>query len=185
MTGISRVIYYGRLMSVALSDSIDLSRESVQGLRLTQSVSLSQLPRLVEALRAGHELPADALCAKVQCHVEIGNDGDKGVVVRARISAPLTTTCQRCLGPMTFTATLSPKWRSGKLPDGDFELGGEPIRLIDWVEDELLLALPAIPKHADRADCEASTTEYLTASDEVPMRTPFADLKKMLDERKD
>ncbi len=172
-------------MSVALSDSIDLSRESVQGLRLTQSVSLSQLPRLVEALRAGNDLPPDALDANVECDVEIGSDGDKGVVVRAGIKAPLFMTCQRCLGSMTHTATLSPKWRSGTLPDGDFELGGEPIRLIDWVEDELLLAIPAIPKHVDRADCETGTAEYLTESDEAPMRTPFADLKKMLEGRND
>ncbi|MFK8014851.1 MAG: DUF177 domain-containing protein [Gammaproteobacteria bacterium] len=166
-------------MSVALTDSIDIARVAANRLHLTQSVSLAQLERLVETLGLGQ----DAAATLVDCELDVGSDGADGVKVTGSVKTRWPLTCQRCLERFDDAIALSIEWRSGALPDGDFELGGEPIRLIDWVEDELLLALPAIPKHADRADCEAAATKYLTASDGPPMRTPFADLKNMLDEK--
>ena len=150
-------------MSVALTDSIDIARVAANRLHLKQSLSLAQLPRLVEMLGVGED---DSLSdVPVDCELDVGSDSEvgvkvEGVKVTGRVSTRWPLTCQRCLERFDDKVELSIDLRSGTLPDGDFELGGEPIRLIDWVEDELLLALPSIPKHADRADCEKAATKY-------------------------
>jgi uncharacterized protein len=170
-------------MSVALTDSIDLGREAARGRYLTQSVSLSQLPRLVEAFGLDEQAVAGA--KPLECELELSRAQDGTVRVEGKVAVEAQLACQRCLGDLQLPLALSVAWRSGALPDGDFELSDEPVRLIEWVEDEVLLALPSIPKHADQAQCASVTRKYMTDSEAevVPMRTPFADLKNMLESK--
>lgn len=170
-------------MSVALTDSIDLGREAARGRYLTQSVSLSQLPRLVEAFGLDEDDVASA--EPLTCELELSRTQDGAVRIAGKVALQAQLACQRCLGRLELPLALDVAWRSGALPDGDFELSNEPVRLIDWVEDEVLLALPSIPKHADQAQCASVTRKYMTDSEAeaVPMRTPFADLKNMLESK--
>jgi uncharacterized protein len=73
-------------------------------------------------------------------------------------------TCQRCLGPLRHEVELSvklvvvPESAEGTLPPGyeAWELpegGGPPPRLRGLIEDEVILSLPLIARHADRRDC--------------------------------
>ncbi|MFK7885984.1 MAG: DUF177 domain-containing protein [Gammaproteobacteria bacterium] len=172
-------------MSVALTDSIDLKREAARGRHLTQTVSLAQLPRLVEAFGLPDVALEDA--SPLDCDLELSCTEDGMVRVRGEVGITARLVCQRCLGSYDYPLALKVAWRSGALPHGDFELNDEPVRLIEWVEDEVLLALPSIPKHVDRSQCGTGTQKYMTDSEveKVPMRTPFADLKNMLEANSD
>lgn len=168
-------------MSVALTDLIDLNREAARGRHIMQSMSLAKLPRLVEAFG----LDDAALAAKrdLRCELALARTEDGTVRVSGEVEIVAPLICQRCLDGMDHPLKLNVAWRSGALPDGDFELNDEPVRLIDWVEDEVLLALPTIPKHADQTLCASGTRQYMTdpETEEAPMRTPFADLRNLLE----
>ena len=65
-----------------------------------------------------------------------------------------------------------------RLPDGYEPLlvAGEPISTSELIEDEVLLAVPAIPLHADGAgDCEMAYSNSGAAQRE----NPFAVLKQL------
>jgi uncharacterized protein len=172
-------------MSVALTESIDLLQVASSGQRIAEQVSLAQLPRLVEALDSLGAQRTDEAGTTVDCRLELSCDSDGTVRIRGRLGTRWSLVCQRCLESFVDPVSLRVNWRSGTLPDGDFELGDEPVRLIDWVEDELLLALPPIPKHRDRKQCGQIARDYLVATEEAPLRKPFADLKNMLNDRRD
>lgn len=173
-------------MSVALTESIDLLQAASSGQRVVEQRSLAQLPRLVEALASlGGQGSIDE-SQPVDCALTLSRDSDGVVRIRGQIETRWNLICQRCLESFDQTVSLRVNWRSGDLPDGDFALNEEPVRLLDWIEDELLLALPRIPKHRERQQCGQIAKDYLVATDEkAPMRTPFADLKKMLNDRRD
>jgi len=111
------------------------------------------------------------------------------------IAGTIHLQCQRCLNPMDFNINvdLSVAFLASEF-DGE-KLGGEyepyivtdtPIMLSDIIEDELLLALPAIPKHKDSQCSEQLPLKALNKSDtelsEVEKDTeinPFSVLKDL------
>lgn len=165
-------------MSVALTEPVDVRAEAARERSANQRVSLSQLPRLVEALH--EEADRDGTV-----HVELALrlDESRRVCIDGRLRGDLIIRCQRCLGPLDLPVDVTLALRSGALPDGDFELADEPARLLDLVEDELLLALPDVPTHTDLAACGPDATRYLVDAGEpqAQTKTPFAGLKDLLD----
>jgi len=105
--------------------------------------------------------------------------------VRGTIEGELTLVCQRCLNRLRFPVDL--KFRLGivsseaemdRLPDGYEPLlvSGEPIQTLAMIEDELLLAIPAIPLHADgTGECEMGYRNPSLPEQE----NPFAVLKQL------
>jgi len=105
------------------------------------------------------------------------------------LEADVVMSCQRCLKPvrrkvasqsqLVFAPEDAPE-----LP-GDYEaIGGDP-RMVDFaalVEDELLLALPLIPRHeADETCAPPAGGEIATGETQATeMRRPFAGLKDLL-----
>ena len=106
--------------------------------------------------------------------------------------------CQRCLGPLWHQVELSvklvvvPERVEERVPPGYEawevpEDGGPPPRLRGLIEDEVILSLPLIPRHADRRDC--GELSPLLAGGEADERTegataerenhPFAVLKSL------
>jgi uncharacterized protein len=82
--------------------------------------------------------------------------------LRGTIEGGLSLVCQRCLKPLRFPLELS--FRLGivtsetdidRLPQGYEPLlvSGEPLKTIDVVEDEILLAIPAFPLHEGEQEC--------------------------------
>jgi len=65
---------------------------------------------------------------------------------------------------------------------------GGRIDLTEFVEDELLLALPLVPMHATPAECalqlaaeaEAEADSELPAASAQPTQRPFAELRSLL-----
>jgi uncharacterized protein len=113
---------------------------------------------------------------------------DKGrVVAEVELSATVEVRCQRCLQPMTLpmasrsrvalvaseadAASVQPELETALAPDGR-------IRLADLLEEELLLALPAAPRHPGQ--CPQGAGERKTENFEETVQRPFAGLGALL-----
>ncbi len=117
--------------------------------------------------------------------LEFGIDERRVAVVSGSISGSLGLVCQRCLAAMDFPLDL--RFRLGiihsesqidQLPDGyePLLITGEPIAVYGLIEDEVLLALPAIPAHAEGEHCE---TGYKGQAQPEERPNPFAVLEKL------
>lgn len=115
-------------------------------------IALSALPRLVDAL------------AETSGHVAFSLAFDKQgsrAVVEGHLCATLLLTCQNCLHSLAWPVEIdfhlgivtSPD-EANLLPEAYEPLlvGEDKIPLRDIVEEELLLSLPAFPKHTE-GDC--------------------------------
>jgi len=113
--------------------------------------------------------------------------------VQVRLEAPLKAVCQRCLGEMRLElggesrlAIVASEAQAGRTPE-EFETFLAPdgyASLAALVAEELLLALPLVPRHAAGERCEAApTTELLPAAAAAAEETqrPFAELRSLLE----
>lgn len=126
----------------------------------------------------------------VAARLEFGRDEAGRAVVAGRISATLVLECQRCLGPMELELELAPRLgvcgseaEAARLPDqlDPLVVGDGPVSVRGLVEDELLLALPVVARHA-------SACREIPAGDQVgsgaaaeDTRRPFGNLRDLLD----
>ena len=110
-------------------------------------------------------------------------------LVVGRIKHTSRLRCERCLDEVLFTLdqplelTLKPKlelvFENTENLD-IYEYDGKSLMLADLIEDELLLALPLVPRHEDISFCNQDMIAWL-ASNEVPAESaenPFAILKR-------
>lgn len=133
-------------------DPQDFARrgESLEG-----SVALAQLSRLADVL-SGTE-------GRAQYAVFGESDSEGELYLRLHVEAALHLQCQRCLGPLDWPLEsegrlhLIPPGRA--MPDEDLaDDESDPVAVsgsldvLPLLEDEILLALPLIPRHED---CEA------------------------------
>jgi uncharacterized protein len=111
-------------------------------------------------------------------------------VAEVGVEADVVLTCQRCLMPMqrrlaSESQLVFADEGSAELPEGYEAVGGDPraLELAPLVEDELLLALPIIPQHAEGETCALPSTAGKAAdaaAEAGAMRRPFAGLKDLL-----
>ncbi len=80
--------------------------------------------------------------------------------MQGRIEASVETSCQRCLEPVQVQLRAEPdvllktsEPASGDESEVEVLAVNGPLKLVEYVEDELLLAMPMIPVHTDPA-CE-------------------------------
>jgi uncharacterized protein len=172
------------------------------------AVRLSQLPRML------NEVPADApdrdsvftWQAAGFTESELQDDGTEGSrpYLRAAIHGSAWLTCQRCLAPYEQAFDADPIFRivqtedeADEFPLDDDEVevivGSRHFDLVDLIEEELLLALPLVPKHevcpaiheslasgADGADGVDSVDEVPEQEIESEERVnPFAALESL------
>lgn len=105
----------------------------------------------------------------VEIHFSLGEYGFPKIT--GWIRHELWLRCERCLGKVK-TALKQPlgtciKSRSEAFPESTdghefYEYHGKSIELADFIEDELLLALPLAPKHKDISLCDQSVVGWLT-----------------------
>jgi uncharacterized protein len=104
------------------------------------------------------------------------------------VVAGVTLVCQRCLQPMPQKLHSDSQLafvlqESDRVPAGHEAITGDPKRvdLAELVEDELLLALPAIARHAPGEHCRLPGDAALAGEPPAAeMRRPFAGLKDLL-----
>ncbi|MCB1776594.1 MAG: DUF177 domain-containing protein [Candidatus Competibacteraceae bacterium] len=150
---------------------------------LNGRLALAALPRLTALLGAAEGEVVVALSA--------GCDAQGVRFIQGRLCAEVEWTCQRCLGPLRLPldvqvnlGLVSDEAAANRLPDEYDPLlvqENSDIAVADLVEDELLLALPQIPRHEDLREC--AVHGYAQPDESTPdpkKRQPFAALATLL-----
>lgn len=162
-----------------LPEQADPCRLCEQVKRFEGTVALNKLARLTPLLTSSEGEAAFAL--------EFDQDDEQRMRIRGQVTAVLSVVCQRCMHPMDLEVNsnfqLSPvegELEAERLPD-DYDpllLESSVIRLMDLIEDELILAIPPAPRHAEMA-CSVDMADYQSAPEVEPEPTvdeenPFA-----------
>lgn len=132
-----------------LPDFVDPWHLASLGKEFSGRIELARLPRLAGVLRrsSGH----------ADFELDFGRDGEKRIHITGRVQAHLVLECQRCLGRMNQVvdidvnlAVIERQEEAALLPEDVDPVLAEDgqIGLKDLIEDELLLAIPQVPRHA-------------------------------------
>jgi uncharacterized protein len=169
------------LMSGALPPSLDLARAVRQTYGLQGSLLVKSMPRLTAALAS------DA--GEVRVELEVGADLARRVTVTGSIDAELELQCQRCMEPVRLTVHATPylAWvksdeQLAALPEEYEPLlsANGSVDLRELVTEELLLALPLVPRHEGDAACGGFTESAERPAEPGEVRkNPFAELAKL------
>lgn len=169
------------MRSPSLPNIIDPWQLALEDARLEGELALAALPRLA-ALNVADGRVGVALAAGVD---------DRGQrFLKGRFRAELELVCQRCLGPLRLPVEVAvelglirseaeadrllARYEPLLVPEGG-------VVVADLVEDELLLALPQIPRHQDLRACEdAGYRAPDAAPPEAERRRPFSVLASLL-----
>lgn len=153
--------------------------------RLEGELVLAALPRLLALNCTG---------GSVSLVLEGGIDEKNVRFLKGRLRADVELICQRCLCPLRLTLDTAvclglarSEAEVNRLPDSYEPLltSEDKISLPELVEDELLLALPQIPRHEDWRECEANGyVAPIHAPVEAQRRQPFAALERLLPQSK-
>lgn len=172
-------------MSGALPPSLDLARAARQTYGVEGRLPVKSLPRLAAALAS------DA--GEVELELEAGLDPARRVVVSGRMDAELELQCQRCLEPVKLKVHAEPHLAWVKTDEQLAALSDEyesdeyepllsadgQVALKELVSDELLLALPLVPKHEGDAACGSFRGTASSAEPDEAGKNPFAELAKL------
>jgi len=139
-------------------------------------VSVSALSRLLPSLASTD--------GELEVQLEFHLDERRIRTLKGTIEGNVNLVCQRCLKELRFPLDLgfslgivSSEAEIESLPDGYEPLlvTGESLRTVDVIEDEVLLAVPAIPLHQGEDSCE---TGYVNQP--LPEKdNPFSVLEKL------
>ncbi|MBS9779086.1 MAG: DUF177 domain-containing protein [Moraxellaceae bacterium] len=176
-----------------LANYIDLEKLSAQGYQWQGEFSLNQFPRLSEVLN--QQDTENTKNTEFSCEI----NKKSGIYwLEFSVKAPLENQCQRCLQAMDFIldeqiklALLEDKAQASLLQEDDWLLLDDVVEMVKherrlpiltMIEDELLLALPLVPKH-DYNDENCLPVEILADEEEEPMveekNNPFAILAEL------
>ena len=150
--------YNPRLMSgqhKRLPLEVDPIRLAARGEQLQGTIPLKQMKRLINALSSNK--------GDVIVDVAFSVDINHVVILAGEITIDAKLICQRCMGEMELPMVINfqlafvrSEAEMERLPEG-YEAtltDNSPMMLSDIIEDEILLALPPIPKHQDE-QCSA------------------------------
>ena len=187
LTAIGQVYIIPRLMPTPpLPARINPWQLAAEDGRLTGDLALVKLPRLMAIVnQAG---------GRVSIDLAAGKDAQGLSFITGRLQTEVELTCQRCLGPLRWPMDVAVRLglvhaeaEADRLPD-DYEPLPAPadsaMAVAELVEDELLLALPQIPRHADQRECEAHGYGAPDPAFIAEQRRPFAVLASLLPDSK-
>jgi uncharacterized protein len=124
---------------------------------LQGEIPLQVMPRLRSLLNASH--------GKVVVSLQAGIDEQNIHFFIGYLQTSVEMVCQRCMNPLRLPMRVNfrlglvhAEAQVGDLPEG-YESLLVPqdglLAMSEWVEDELILALPLVPRHDDMHECEA------------------------------
>jgi uncharacterized protein len=132
----------------------DLESLADRGIALHAELTVDKLPRLLSLLESSE--------GSVRATLTFSQRRDGWLGAALKYDAAVQLVCQRCLEPFRHQwadrvdialadATAVPSI----VPDAHepFELEGGKLQPVQLIEDELIVSLPLVPKHARIADC--------------------------------
>ncbi len=157
---------------------------------LVGTILLSRLPRIQELLCAEKDDAAEVNVTLSFDRTEMGLP-----IISGEIEAQLDLSCQRCLSKLahSFTSSVNVNLvitdeQAERVQGEGYEsylVEEERLFLQDFIEDEILLALPLSAMHeqcdADRPYIEALPEDELDLVEEDKQDNPFATLNKLKD----
>lgn len=158
-------------MSVSFPDLVDPRKAVAQRAVFEGDLALRRLPRLSRLLWQDESTAApartlDAGGAAVHYRFEFGPDADGRATVNGEVAGSLPLRCQRCFEryDLAVDTTVSLALVSGIDEAKALPAAYEPLliedrllRSSDLIEDELILAIPAIPRHSE-GQCQPPQT---------------------------
>ncbi|HEY8521209.1 MAG TPA: YceD family protein [Gammaproteobacteria bacterium] len=139
----------------------DLESFGARHVELGGEIPLARLGRLTESL--------DTDEGSVKASLKFGRDAG-WVTCELAVRSTLRVVCQRCLEPLTLEvdervelAVVESPALAASVP-ARYEplvLEGDRVMPAQLVEDELIVSLPLVPKHANIADCGAAARALL------------------------
>jgi uncharacterized protein len=158
----------------AMRTLIDPKHLAFQGYHLNERVGLAQLRRLHESL---YEFKGE-----VEIDLQFAVDDQDRPTIVGRVMAHFPLLCQCCLQSMPWSIDASVALmilKDGQteddLPEGydALTLTGTQISLITLIEDELILALPIVPKHSVCPPNEYQVRESELENSNLQKNNPF------------
>lgn len=169
------------MSNTALPREAELRTWASRGIEVEGDVLVTRMPRLQAVIASGEE-PA---YATLRCW----KDEQHRYIVDVRVQMTVALECQRCLSQceleLATQSSLCVVWNEDsikELPSGyDPLVTGDVSDLYALVEEELLLALPAVPMH-DAGDCKAVSRPFGDSMMDVveEKESPFAALGALL-----
>jgi uncharacterized protein len=155
---------------------VDPYRLCEAGREFAGKVPISALTRLASMLLA--------VDGALSYRVRFFRDEAKRMRVAGTVSAVLTMQCQRCLEPLRvtldheFSLQLVPSEGTAARVEGQLDplllAPGEPLDVFAMLEDEVMLALPLVPRH--REVCAQLVPAAEPAAGEGEQDNPFRQL---------
>ena len=171
-------------MPPELPETIDPMRLAKTGKELSGSYDLRQFDRVNASIKDE---------SKVQLSFKLKfsrDDKNQLFSVVGELQTTLPLVCQRCMQPMQHQlsvnikmAIVSNEAEAESLPT-EFEPyidTGVPVKLQDFIEDELLLAMPLVSLHKEQ-ECPAADKFKHVAKfedEQIAKENPFAELKNL------
>jgi uncharacterized protein len=177
-----------RLMRPELPETIDPMRLAKTGKEFSGNYDLHQFSRVTMSMDGGlqNKLSSQQVSFRLEfCQVEFSGDNDNRLFsIVGSVETSLPQVCQRCMQPMQQQvnglinmAIVSNEEEAEHLP-AEFEAyidTGVPVKLQDFIEDELLLMMPLVPLHEEQECPAAGVFKHKQAAKE----NPFAELKNL------
>ncbi len=160
---------------------LDVRAFAEAGATLEGEVDQARLPRLQEGLLATDLAPPPVRWrAAGEQRTVAGGAPENWLALQA--TTRVTLTCQRCLQPLAEALEIDRRFRfvegedeAARLDEeleDDVLAAGRSFDLLELLEDELILALPLVPRHED---CPQPLPQAAQAPEE-PKPNPFAAL---------
>jgi len=166
-------------MSPARADLVNAVELAGRAAELDRELDLSQLPRLKEA----GALPGTRALARL-----IFGLFEHKPTIEVHVGGTIVMLCQRCMRPCRSEVDESDSLIV-VATDRDEVDGFEPcvadpdhLSVPVVIEEQMLLAMPLVPMHADLSECRAPF-DTGRAGDEEKQK-PFANLRDLLDKRR-
>lgn len=172
-------------MSRDFPDWIDVERAAQAGRRFVGEARIEWMPRVIDLLDA--PAPDDEIGFEISAALDKSSSAGDIVRLDVRVHGSVPMTCQRTLKRFrqpidgrSSVAVVASEDQLAALPE-DLEPKLVPegrLKLVELVEDELLLALPLVPRDPDSAPVENAGDSFEPAESDK-RDNPFAELARL------
>ena len=187
-SGMDRFSYTARMKHDYDASHLNIAAFALGQGKLTGNESLVHMERLTTEAQGSIESTVVCYSASGSMRTDGASGEQAWLVLIAEVALPMI--CQRCLGPVDVTVQFEREFRfvaTEEIAEAQDEESEEDLlvlsrdfNLLDLIEDELLMALPVVPKHSicpDAVKLQVADPDFADDVDEKP--NPFAVLGQL------